>query len=318
MQLDFLYPILLALLTLSEPSLAARKPSNSVLLTSVKTLTLHKDAKTSHRRVSAIPQLKCVGGNGRGLYEVDVMRCKNQGSDYDDDNVQWTCTASLPEEFKLGATDVICEGYDSPKDPYILKGSCGVEYRLALTEKGEERYGRSRGSVFDGFRPGINWSGLLFWIVFLAVAGWIIYSAWLAYQGAPGARRPPRNGPGGFWGGGWGGGGGGNDPYDPPPPYPGYPRGKPSSSRAAPGFGQAGWRPGFWTGALGGAAAGYMAGNRAGRYQEGPQPRSSWFSGNNGNGLGAGPSTRPSPRSSSSSGTSSRYESTGFGSTSRR
>lgn len=318
MQLDFLYPILLALLTLSELSLAARKPSNSVLLTSVKTLTLRKDAKTSHRRVSAIPQLKCVGGNGRGLYEVDVMRCKNQGSDYDDDNIQWTCTASLPEEFKLGATDVICEGYDSPQDPYILKGSCGVEYRLILTEKGEERYGRGRESVLDGFRPGINWSGFLFWIVFLVVVGWIIYSAWLAYQGAPGARRRPRNGPGRFWGGGWGGGGGGNDPYDPPPPYPGYPRGKPSSSGAAPGFGQEGWRPGFWTGALGGAAAGYMAGNRAGRYQEVPPPRSSWFGGNNGNGWGAGPSTRPSPRSSSSSGSSSRYESTGFGSTSRR
>ena len=73
------------------------------------------------------------------------MRCKNSGSDYDEDSIQWTCTASLPEEFKLGSTDVICEGYDYPEDPYILKGSCGVEYRLVLTEKGQEKYGKGRG-----------------------------------------------------------------------------------------------------------------------------------------------------------------------------
>lgn len=245
------------------------------------------------------------------------MRCKNQGSDYDDDNIQWTCTASLPEEFKLGATDVICEGYDSPQDPYILKGSCGVEYRLILTEKGEERY--ARGGVIGGFKPRISPSAALFWIVFIVVVAWIIYSAFVAYQGAPRARRPPRNG--GFWGGGWGGGGGGGgggyNPYDPPPPYPGYPHGKPSSSRG-PGFGQEGWRPGFWTGALSGAAAGYAVGSRGARQPQ-PQPRSSWFGDNSsGTGWGVGPSIRPSTRSSSSSGSSSRYESTGFGSTSRR
>lgn len=120
---------------------AARKPSNSVLLSNVKSLTLKGGKDTSARRSSPIPQLSCVGGNARGLYEIDVMRCTNSGSDYDEDNVQWTCKASLPPEFKLGSTDVICEGYDSPEDPYILKGSCGVEYRLVLTETGEEKYG---------------------------------------------------------------------------------------------------------------------------------------------------------------------------------
>lgn len=318
MYLAFLYPAFLALLGLSDLC-SARKPSDSVLLTSVKTLTLRKDAKTSHRRVSAIPQLKCVGGNARGLYEVDVMRCKNQGSDYDDENIQWTCAASLPEEFKLGATDVICEGYDSPQDPYILKGSCGVEYRLLLTEKGEEKFGKNVGKFFTGGTGSVDWSSFLFKMFFFVVAAWIIYSAWLAYQGAPRA-RPPRNRNGGFWpgwGGGGGGGGGGNDPYDdPPPPYPG--RGKPFSTRFRSGAEQEGWRPGFWTGALGGAAAGYLAGNRGGRRQEMPPSRSSWFGANNGNTWGSGTSTRTPPRSSSSSGSSSRYESTGFGSTSRR
>ena len=78
-------PTLLATSTLLDQVFAARSATNSVLLSKVKTLTLRKDAKTSHRRVSAIPQLKCIGGNARGLYEVDVMRCQNQGSDYDDD-----------------------------------------------------------------------------------------------------------------------------------------------------------------------------------------------------------------------------------------
>ena len=78
-------PTLLATSTLLDQVFAARSATNSVLLSNVKTLTLRKDAKTSHRRVSAIPQLKCIGGNARGLYEVDVMRCQNQGSDYDDD-----------------------------------------------------------------------------------------------------------------------------------------------------------------------------------------------------------------------------------------
>ncbi|KAI9851412.1 MAG: hypothetical protein M1838_003763 [Thelocarpon superellum] len=82
---DVLYPPLLMLEALGVIGQAARRPSNGVLLSKVKTLTLRKDAVTSHRRISAIPQLKCIGGNGKGLHEVDVMRCVNQGADYDDD-----------------------------------------------------------------------------------------------------------------------------------------------------------------------------------------------------------------------------------------
>ena len=88
----------------------------------------------------ALPQLACVGGSAKGLYNVDVMRCENAGSEYDAEDVQWTCRASLPADFKLGSTDVICEGYDDPDDPYVLKGSCGVEYRLILTDQGEVRH----------------------------------------------------------------------------------------------------------------------------------------------------------------------------------
>ncbi|KAL6805007.1 hypothetical protein GGI42DRAFT_308277 [Trichoderma sp. SZMC 28013] len=56
------------------------------------------------------------------------------------EDIEWSCSASLPEASKLGSTDVICEGYASSDDPYVLKGSCGVEYRLILTGNGKKQY----------------------------------------------------------------------------------------------------------------------------------------------------------------------------------
>lgn len=244
------------------------------------------------------------------------MRCVNQGSGYNTEDIEWSCAASLPEEFKLGSTDVICEGYANADDERVLKGSCGVEYRLLLTDKGEEKYGGGWFSGGGGKQAGSgeenDLGAYLFGLLFLAVLGWILYSMWAAWQGAPGARRRPRQG--GFWGGGWGGGGGGGpgggDPYDPPPPYPGkrYNYGN---------TGAEGWRPGFWSGALGGAAAGYMAGNRGGRQQEIPQRNAGWFGGGGNSRSGWGAPTRGNSGSSSSS-SGARHESTGFGSTSRR
>ncbi|KAH7170463.1 hypothetical protein EDB81DRAFT_775570 [Dactylonectria macrodidyma] len=223
------------------------------------------------------------------------MRCTNQGSQYGDEDIQWSCSASLPEELKLGSTDVICEGYSSPDDQYILKGSCGVEYRLALTSKGERRYPDLANGGWLG-RGGPDWSAVLFTIIFVLILGFIIYSACIRAQENRGIRRDRihRNG-GGGWGPGWGPG------NDPPPPYPGT---KPSN--------QGSWTPGFWSGMAGGAAAGYMAGrgnNHHGHhdsYGSIGRGNTRWGSGSNGR------------SSSSGSNTSNRHESTGFGSTSRR
>lgn len=342
--LPYLYLTFLAFLQLSE---GARK-LESILLSNVKTLTLRKDQKTAHNRVAAVPQvifflhssksnhtyryqilkLKCIGGNAKGLYDVDIMRCKNQGSDYDDENIQWTCSASLPPEFKLGSTDVICEGFASSSDPYVLKGSCGVEYRLILTTTGEEKYGSGSDSPWDGKGRSI-WPTIIFWCIFISVIGLMIYSVFTNRRNVArdgGAANP--------WGG-WGGGGGGGGADEPPPPYdyPPPPNTKGSSSRtgAAPAV-QQGWRPGFWSGVLGGGAAGYMAGNRA---QNQPIRNAGWFGGGNqqnygsgwGNdwnsngagssGWGGGARTRSSGSSNSPS-SSARHESSGFGSTSRR
>lgn len=327
---SYLYLLILACNTTTLT--LARKSPESVLLSDVKTLTLQKDFKTSHNRVSAVPQLKCIGGTAKGLYEIDVLRCKNAGSSYGDEDVQWTCTATLPSEFKLGSTDVICEGFSSSEDPYVLKGSCGVEYRLMFTNLGEEKYGkkgRNTSDEYDGGSKGGNWAAVIFWCIFIAVVVWMIYAA--VIRDGPG-RRPPGAAPNNWFGGG-GAGGGGGDNDDPPPPYeyrPSSPKTKATSSRApraAPAQAQRGWRPGFWSGAAGGAAAGYMAGNRGQGQRPGNQ--STWnFNGVNGRGgvedgstfAGAGAGrTRSSDNSSSSfSYGSSRYESSGFGSSSRR
>src|SRR2546423_2377315 len=80
------------------------------------------------------------------------MQCKNMGGSYGAEDIQWACSAEVPDEFKLGRTEVVCEGYSSPDDPYVLKGilllfiiqviagSCAVEYTLHLTPKGRELY----------------------------------------------------------------------------------------------------------------------------------------------------------------------------------
>ena len=52
----------------------------SVLLEDVKTLTLQKGQRTEARRVSAVPQLKCVGGAAKGAFEPEVVQCYNRGS----------------------------------------------------------------------------------------------------------------------------------------------------------------------------------------------------------------------------------------------
>ncbi|KPM43466.1 hypothetical protein AK830_g3064 [Neonectria ditissima] len=289
-------PTTLALsLALPALALAAKAPKDAILLSDVESLTLRGNgAKTAHRRVSAIPQLRCISSRPIcDLYQIDVLRCTNQGSSYGDEDIEWSCAASLPEELKLGSTDVICEGYKSPDDPYILKGSCGVEYRLALTSKGERRYPNlaNGGGWFSDGEGGTDWGAWVFTAIFVAVLGWIIYSACIRAQDnrQPRFPRPQRDG------GGWGPGGPGWGPgNDPPPPYPGT---KPSQ--------QDGWTPGFWSGMAGGAAAGYLAGNRGGNRNDRNQDS-------------YGSIGRGGRSSSSGSSTTNRHESTGFGSTSRR
>lgn len=250
------------------------------------------------------------------------MRCENMGSSYGDGDVEWSCSASLPEELRLGSTDVICEGYESADDPFVLKGSCGVEYRVVLTDKGEQRYpdlasvGRREAQAGEGG----SWYPFLFFIGVVAIMFLFSYlNGTGANQNAQRPRRAGGNGGGGNgWGGGGGGGGGGWDPDfggfqdddDPPPPYPGGRKSRSGSQRQTRAA-QEGWRPGFWSGLAAGGAAGYAASRAGGRSsQQDRQDNRGGFFGRRG-----GPSSSSSS-GAGASGTS--YESTGFGSTSRR
>ncbi|KAJ9216941.1 hypothetical protein DTO166G4_1401 [Paecilomyces variotii] len=305
--------LLLILSLLSSPALAygssssSQKPpgKNAILLSNVHTLTLRGDRTTTGRRLSPIPQLTCTGPSKRicNLYPIETMRCTNVGYDYDKEDVQWTCTADLPPEFKLGSTDVVCEGYRDSDDPWVLKGSCGVEYRLLLTELGERRFGdivRKEKSGWDQL------FSVVFDLLFFAfICGVILVILTVIVRDCfglgnrDGRRNDGRGGPGGY-----GGGGDGGYPPGPPPPYD-----YPSSGGPwyKPTYGQ-GWRPGFWTGALGGTALGYEMGrrNQGGFFRPGPsRPRRYDY-----DDPGEGSSRSPSFTTTTSS--------TGFGSTRRR
>ncbi|KAG7290854.1 hypothetical protein NEMBOFW57_000859 [Staphylotrichum longicolle] len=208
-----------------------------------------------------LSELKCLS-NPRlcQLAGIKTMRCNNEGSSYTD-------------------------GYASSSDPYVLRGSCGVEYTLQLTEEGRRRHP----DLYKKTKEGIGRGGEV-------EDGDLV------------------------GGGGGGGEGGGNGWDDPPPPYLGQEGVLAKSIVVGLGVGGAGWRPGFWSGLAGGAAAGYMAGSRGQRNNErnygrgwGNDGGSSWGSGS---GSGWGSSGRSS--SSGSSGSGARYESTGYGTTSRR
>ena len=92
-----LYPAILTILSLSPTSInAAKVPKDAILLSQVRSLTLRNNAQTSHRRVAAVPQLSCTGPGCRH-HEVDVMRCTNTGSSYGSEEIEWSCTAEMPE-----------------------------------------------------------------------------------------------------------------------------------------------------------------------------------------------------------------------------
>lgn len=119
-----LISFLAALALLATSADAKAKPRDAILLSQVESLTLRADRQTTHRRVPAVPQLKCVSPKGIcSKYKIDVLRCENKGSGYDDEDVQWSCTASLPPELKLGSTDVVRNklAFASPLKPLCEK-----------------------------------------------------------------------------------------------------------------------------------------------------------------------------------------------------
>ena len=99
-----------------------------VLLSSVQTLTFIDGAMTTGRRTAPIPQLKCASSPDPALNPTSVQ-CYNKGIS-DLGNVQWECKANMDSRVQFAWTNVNCEGFNYPEDPYILAGSCSLSYSL--------------------------------------------------------------------------------------------------------------------------------------------------------------------------------------------
>ncbi|KAL6828118.1 hypothetical protein V8C40DRAFT_184665 [Trichoderma camerunense] len=109
--------------------------------------------------------------------QVDVIRHRRQRME-----LQRFLTRGVQAAY-VGGTSVICEGYASSDDPYALKGSCSVEYRLILTDKGEKRYpdvANPNGHWSSDGEGGTDLGAWAFAVIFFAVLKWILYSAYLA------------------------------------------------------------------------------------------------------------------------------------------
>ncbi|KAJ7761541.1 DUF1183-domain-containing protein [Mycena maculata] len=220
---------------------------SSVELASIPALTFYKDSLTESRRTKAIPQLICVGEPCH-LYTPEVVRCKSLGGSGTE--IDWKCEADLPESLRFGRVEVSCEGWSQAGDPFVLKGSCSLEYRLVQIP-GSLRNTESDNPLGSKSFDVASEIFTLIWLAFMAI---ILYSFLeccmrgpqnrVGAQGHPDPRRPGDSGPG-FFPGGF------NDDPSAPPPY----------SKTAPTPNE-GWRPGFWTGAALGGLGTHLLNNR--------------------------------------------------------
>jgi len=96
-----------------------------VLLHSIKELHFTRGLYTMSRREPSIPQLECIGGSAKDVFTPAVVRCVN--------NANWRCETTLDSSVELGTVIVSCEGYSGPYDPYVLRGSCALKYKLEYT-----------------------------------------------------------------------------------------------------------------------------------------------------------------------------------------
>lgn len=249
-----------------------RTESNEkVRLADISAITLRKGEYTTGRRSAPVPQLQCVGGSAKGRFEPRVVQCYNRG--FDGNDVQWECKAEMSDHYEFGKIQVSCEGFSYPDDPFILKGSCGLEYELEFTESGR----RAAGSKQPSAPPYEEEKPLLYHIttavIILVVLSVIYIICTGPRQGNEGDRYRGNSG--------WNSG----PPPPPPPPGPGKRPPPPGFrtdhfSQAPPTYDEACQRgascgtgsqqgqqsdsgPGFFTGLGLGGIAGYMLGRNS-------------------------------------------------------
>ncbi|KAJ4477206.1 DUF1183-domain-containing protein [Lentinula aciculospora] len=233
-----------------------------VKLASIRALTFYKDAVTDARRTSPIPQLGCVGKPCKA-YQPEVVHCKNIGGTGLD--VDWKCEADLPEALRFGKVMVSCEGWSGPGDPFVLKDSCSLEYRLVEIPRDLRNHSEPH---HTSWRQSMDIGTMIFTVAWVAVLLYIFYSflkSCLRTRETPSPDTSRSSRPGGTPGPG---GGHGRFPgyygedlgRDAPPPYS-----KTQNNES--------WRPGFWTGAIaGGLADRYLLRNN----EPGDRQRRQW------------------------------------------
>ena len=92
-------------------------------------MTFTKDKLTTGNRTESIPQLRCL--NKYDIFKIDKVYCMNMG--YKNEKIEWECNTNINGKYKFHSIKISCEGYDSIEDPYILEGSCGLEYSIEST-----------------------------------------------------------------------------------------------------------------------------------------------------------------------------------------
>ncbi|CAB4037968.1 Store-operated calcium entry-associated regulatory factor, partial, partial [Paramuricea clavata] len=115
----------------------------------------------------------------------------------------------MENKYRFGKIDVNCEGYDYPTDLYILRGSCGLEYTIELTDEGRAKQGSSdyhgRNNYQYGSRNRYNNSSALREVVMFVIVAVIFYMVFKTYtdtvppvysqdpnmMGRPGPSAPP-------------------------------------------------------------------------------------------------------------------------------
>jgi len=183
------------------------------------------------------------------MFQPEVVRCTNEGGEGTD--IDWKCEADLPESLRFGRVEVSCEGWSGSGDPYILKGSCGLQYRLVRVPNFSEGENNLPSSFSRWFKSA-DIGGILFMSLWVSALIFMLYKLLssclrggsdLARLSPPQRRPPPSGPPGSFF----------DPPNDdaadyPPPPYTDTSKNSPRN--------QDGFRPGFWSGlGLGGLGA---------------------------------------------------------------
>ncbi|XP_029457506.1 store-operated calcium entry-associated regulatory factor isoform X2 [Rhinatrema bivittatum] len=255
--------------------------AEKVLLREIQAITLYRDHYTASRRTTAVPQLKCTGGTaGCSAFVPEVVQCHNRG--WDGFDVQWECKADMDTSYRFGRVEVSCEGFDYPADPFVLRGSCGLEYTIELTEQGQRKAKNSHdsssfgSSFFQGHSSKVNSdissdsSGLII-IVVLLVLAYGVYKIFLSDQQRQQSQQPSPGSTAYSHSDGHP-----HSSYTSPPP-PGFKSDFTGASTGYEDFGSnnssfgdfftrprhnANSGPGFWTGVGTGGVLGYLFGNR--------------------------------------------------------